>query len=79
MSYHNNWGEDKVWFHEREGRLHSLPAGWTDVVAVDPFVIVAAGRSLFRPADLLELAALIVSAKQKRDDGCKENDVQACK
>ena len=40
-------------------RLRSLPADWTDLVAPDPFVAVSAGRSPFRPADLLQLAALL--------------------
>jgi hypothetical protein len=37
----------------------SLPATWTDVVGPDPFVVVSAGRSHFRPADLLQLAVLL--------------------
>jgi Family of unknown function (DUF5372) len=39
--------------------LRKIPAGWTDVVSDDPFVVVAAGRSAFRVADLLALADLI--------------------
>jgi hypothetical protein len=39
--------------------LHSLPTSWTDVGAVDPFIVLAAGRSLFRVADLIELARQI--------------------
>ena len=35
-----NWGEDRVHLHDENGRLFSLPAGWTDVAAVDPFVVV---------------------------------------
>jgi len=37
----------------------ALPASWTDLVPPDPFVAVAAGRSLFRADDLLELAQLV--------------------
>jgi hypothetical protein len=54
-----NWGEDRLWFQDKVGRLHSLPTSWTDVGTVDPFVAIAAGRSLFRGADLMELARLI--------------------
>jgi hypothetical protein len=36
-----------------------LPTGWTDAGAVDPFVALAAGRSLFRVEDLIELARQI--------------------
>jgi hypothetical protein len=56
IAYRRNWGEDRVWFQDRDGRAQTLPASWTDVGAVDPFVAIAAGRSLFRVADLIELA-----------------------
>jgi hypothetical protein len=39
--------------------LHFLPTSWTDVGAVDPFIALAAGRSLFRVVDLIELARQI--------------------
>ena len=48
-----------VWFQDKLGRLHSLPTSWTDAGAVDPFVALAAGRSLFRVVDLIELARQI--------------------
>jgi hypothetical protein len=54
-----NWGEDRVYFHDGDGRLVSLPAGWTNAVAPDPFVVVSAGRSAFRTQDLIELAGLV--------------------
>jgi hypothetical protein len=53
-----NWGEDRVYFHDERDELVSLPTGWTDAAEVDPFVVMAAGRSPFRVADLLELADL---------------------
>src|SRR5712691_4557411 len=57
--YRQNWGEERVWFHDTKGRLISLPAVWTSVVAEDAFVAVSAGRSMFRVAELLALARLI--------------------
>lgn len=54
-----NWAEDRVFFFDEERQLRSLPAAWTDVVGVDPFVVVAAGRSPFRAEDLVALADLI--------------------
>ena len=36
-----NWREDRAWFHDRAGRLRSLPASWTDLVADHPFNVVA--------------------------------------
>jgi Family of unknown function (DUF5372) len=66
VCYRQNWGEDRVWFQGSDGRLHSLPRSWTDVGGVDPFVAVAAGRSQFRVADLLELAKQIEAWKSER-------------
>ena len=54
-----NWAEDRVFFFGDDGQLRSLPAGWTDVDLPDPFVALAAGRSLFRIEDLVALATLI--------------------
>jgi Family of unknown function (DUF5372) len=66
VSYRQDWGEDRVWFQDKVGRLHSLPTSWTDAGAVDPFVALAAGRSLFRVADLVELARQIDGWKSER-------------
>lgn len=59
MTYKHAWGEYRVEFLDQEGHLRSLPAQWTSVVAPDPFVVVAAGRSYFRIEDLLSLVALL--------------------
>jgi len=45
--------------------LIALPASWTDVITVDPFVAVAEGRSLFRAEDLLDLAELVGRLRSK--------------
>jgi Family of unknown function (DUF5372) len=74
VSYRQDWGEDRVWFQDQLGRLHSLPTSWTDAGAVDPFVALAAGRSLFRVADLIELARQIDGGKSQRvERTVKEN------
>jgi hypothetical protein len=54
-----NWRADRVYVFDAAGELVSLPAEWTDVVAADPFVVVAAGRSPFHIAGLLELSELV--------------------
>jgi hypothetical protein len=59
IAYKNAWGEDRVYFYNEHQQLTGLSASWTDVIAVDPFVVVSAGRALFRADDLLELAELI--------------------
>jgi Family of unknown function (DUF5372) len=33
--YRHNWGEDRVYFHDQDGKLASVPASWTDFVAED--------------------------------------------
>ena len=37
------WQSDLVYFLDSAGELVSVPAAWTDLVAPDPFVVVAAG------------------------------------
>jgi hypothetical protein len=55
----NTWGEDRVYFHDDEGRLRYMPTSWTNAAAEDPFVSVSAGRSLFRASDLPRLVDLV--------------------
>jgi hypothetical protein len=39
------WGEDRVFFLDVDGVQRSLPRAWTDAADVDPFLVLAAGRS----------------------------------
>jgi hypothetical protein len=57
--HRRNWGEDRVYARDQDGGLFSFPAGWTDVVPADPFVVVADGRCPFIIEGLLALADLI--------------------
>jgi hypothetical protein len=61
-----NWRADRVYVFDPDGSLLSLPVEWTDVVAEDPFVVVAAGRSPFHTAGLLELAELVGRMRVER-------------
>lgn len=73
MTFRQNWGEDRVWFHDNDGRLQSVPTSWTDAAPTDAFVVVSAGRSLFRLADLLELAQRIqASTPEQPENSVKE-------
>jgi len=67
VAFRQNWGEDRVHLHDVDGQLFLLPAGWTDVVAADPFVVIAAGRCPFTTAGLLALADLIGRLRARRD------------
>jgi hypothetical protein len=54
------WGESRVFFLEPgSGKLKSLPTAWTSRAAPDPFLHLAAGRTILRLADLRALAALL--------------------
>jgi Family of unknown function (DUF5372) len=57
------WGEDRVFFFDEQGTQRSLPTGWTDAAAPDPFVALAGESSAFRVADLLALGELIDGQK----------------
>jgi Family of unknown function (DUF5372) len=59
LAARHTWSEDRVFFLDGAGRQLSLPVGWTDAAAPDPFVTIAAGRSPFRFVDLVELRRLI--------------------
>ena len=51
-------------------RLRSLPAGWTDVEGLDPFVALAGGKAFFRVADLRALAAVL---RELTGEECQAN------
>jgi len=57
------WGEDRVFYYDLDGKLKSLMANVTDVVTIDSFERISAGRSAFRVDDLLELRRLIDKRK----------------
>ena len=59
IQYRHFWGEDRVVYVDETGEARSLPARWTSAVADDPAVVVSAGRSHFRVADLVELVELV--------------------
>ncbi len=65
--HRRNWGEDRVYARDQDGGLFSLPAGWTDVVPADPFVVVADGRCPFIIEGLLALADLIDGLGSRAD------------
>ena len=68
VTYRQNWGEDRVYFHDDQGQLRALSAGWTSLGADDPFVVISAGRSAFRTVDLLELAGLLRGLQEASHD-----------
>ena len=67
VTFRQNWGEDRVYFHDDNERLRAISASWTSIGATDPFVVISGGRSSFRTADLLALVALIEQSQEGRD------------
>jgi hypothetical protein len=63
VTHRHNWGEDQIYFHDLNQHLVSVPASWTSVIPVDPFIKVADGRSFFRPEDLVRLCNLTEALK----------------
>jgi hypothetical protein len=61
-----NWGEDRVMYHDQEGKLLSLPTAWTSEADKDLFMDVSAGSCWFRMDDLSELAKLVHTMKRDR-------------
>jgi hypothetical protein len=56
-----------VFFFDEDGVQRSLPRAWTDAADVDPFVVVAAGRSAFRVEDLVVLVELVAGLRRAND------------
>ena len=63
------WGDDLIFYRDRHGYVTALPTRWTNVEAEDPFVVVSAGRSPFRVADLIDLAVLITNLQLEIQSG----------
>jgi hypothetical protein len=59
VSRQRTWGLDRVFYYESDGRLKSFPASVTDLLSIDTFTRISAGRSAFRVDDLSELRALL--------------------
>ncbi len=59
VAWRHNWSEDRVYFHDDEKKLRSVPSHWTSLVSEDPVLVVGGGRAHFRFAELLELATVL--------------------
>jgi hypothetical protein len=67
VTWRHNWGDERVYYQDDAGVLHSVPAAWTSLAPVGPFVSLSAGRSAFRVSDLLELARLLASLAEGQE------------
>jgi Family of unknown function (DUF5372) len=56
VAQNREYGEERVYYRDQDGRMRFLPVRWTSLAAPDPFVLAAAGRAYFRLEDLIRLA-----------------------
>ena len=63
--FRRDWGDDRVCYHDELGSEASIPVGFTDLRAPDPFVVMAVGRCRFRVEDLIELTKFVETFKSK--------------
>ncbi|MFW8609991.1 DUF5372 family protein [Rhizobium beringeri] len=61
---YNRHGE-RLLLQTEDATVWSVPPQWTDLVSLDPEVVMSNGRSLLRFADLMELAALMERLSSK--------------
>ena len=57
-----------MFFYDHDGTLKSFATNLTDVVPLDAFTRISAGRSAFRVDDLLELRQWL-NRRQRRGEG----------
>jgi hypothetical protein len=56
VTRNREYGEERVYYRDQNGRMRFLPVRWTSLAAPDPFVLAAAGKAYFRLEDLIRLA-----------------------
>lgn len=62
-----------MFYYTADMEMASLPASWTDVGEVDPFVELSQGRALGRVQELLRLARLVGDLKTGAVNKIKPN------
>jgi Family of unknown function (DUF5372) len=64
------WGEERIFFSDPQThQVRSLPQAWTSLAPPDPFVVVAAGRTVLRFEDREPLNQMLkaLPTHQKED------------
>jgi hypothetical protein len=64
-----NWGEDRVYFYDADGKLRAFLTAITDLARCDDFMRISAGRSAFRVDDLLQLCDLLDRRNSRQGEG----------
>ncbi len=60
--------DERLYLEVASGQVEWVPVAWTSLGPPDPWIDLAAGRSLFRVEDLLRLADLITSVGEEGPD-----------
>lgn len=68
VTFRQNWAEDKVYYHDDQERLKSLPSSYTDILPADPFIVLSGKESLFHPQHMLALLRLMESLQQRGEE-----------
>ena len=53
------WGEPRVYYFDAERRMRAIPRAWTSLEPIDPWLQLAAGRSLLRLVDCWALVSWV--------------------
>jgi len=59
VAYRKSWRREYVDCHHHNQQQLSILLDWTDAAEPDPFIVLAAGRTYFKFANLLALAQMI--------------------
>ncbi|MBI9019118.1 MAG: hypothetical protein JEZ07_17850 [Phycisphaerae bacterium] len=68
VTFRQNWAVDKVYYHDAQGQLKSLPSSYTDILPADMFITLSDKKSLFHPKHMLNLLG-IVESLQRHEEG----------
>jgi hypothetical protein len=68
VTFRQNWAVDKVYYHDDQERLKSLPSSYTDILPADPFIVLSDKGSLFHPQHMLALWRIIESLQQRGEE-----------
>ena len=64
IKYKRIQGRDRVFFHQKDGSIGSLPLAWCDLRPLDPYLDIEGKHSPFRVEDLLKLSDIIKEVKR---------------
>ena len=68
VTFRQNWAVDKVYYHDEQEQLKSLPSSYTNILSTDPFVVLSCKRSLFHAQHMLALLRIIESLQRCREE-----------